>query len=201
MSRAQRIAAAVASLAFAACSPQEVIVAELPPVPDGGGGAAAPCVADADCPTNAFCARARCGDVSGRCESVPVLCGAERAPTCGCDGVTYWNDCLRRAGLVTASTPGECTAGVTCGGRDRVPCPVAGASCARLVARDRCGPGDDHGTCWMLPPTCPADPGPMLASCPPPPPAPPGSSACVSACEAIRSEKPFRALAPGSSCP
>jgi hypothetical protein len=200
MTRARGVAAAVLSLAFAACSPQEVVVADLPPAPDGGGGAP-PCVTDGDCPSNAFCARARCGDVGGRCESVPLLCGPERAPTCGCNGVTYWNDCLRRAGLVTASTPGECSSGVACGGHDKLPCPVAGTSGARLVARDRCGPGDDRGTCWMLPPTCGADPGPTFASCPSPPPAPPGSFTCVSACEAIRSEKPFRALAPGASCP
>lgn len=194
------VAAALALLGVAACSPQEVVLADLPERPDAGGSSG-PCVADADCPASSFCARAACGDVGGRCEAAPVLCDGARAPSCGCDGVTYWNDCLRRQGRVTSATPGECTMPAGCGGKDHRVCPVEGAACARVYPRDRCSPGDDRGTCWVLPPTCTGDLGPLLQPCFPAPGTPPGPPPCVDACTAIRSQKPHHALSPSATCP
>ena len=47
------------------------------------------------------------------------MCEEAPQPVCGCDGITYWNDCLRRAAGITAKRFGECDPGVaqTSGGK------------------------------------------------------------------------------------
>jgi hypothetical protein len=170
------------ALAGLRCAPTDVVVAAVPGHRDGGEPRK--CGGDEDCDADDFCARNMCDDTAGQCEHRPVFCDAGRAPTCGCDGITYWNDCLRRLSGVTAGTPGECA--VNAAACTPGSCPH-GASCARIFPdRDRC-PSDGAGACWMLPPQCPPPDGPRFNRCSDP-------KSCVSACEAIRSEQPHRPL-------
>ncbi len=65
------------------------------------------------CPEGQFCdidMPNACGgaDLSGTCRTVPQECTLQWNPVCGCDGVTYGNDCERRAAKVQLNHPGEC---------------------------------------------------------------------------------------------
>jgi hypothetical protein len=174
------------------CSVQDVVVAR--DMPEAMGG---PCADSIDCSPVAFCAKASCGAAQGECQPRPVLCDDTSATTCGCDGVNYWNDCLRQQNGIAASAPGECrTPYASCGGHRGTACPTAGARCAKLAPGSVgiCDP-ELAGVCWMLPPSCPSeDAGPLWQSCGPRPPQ------CVDVCTAIRAETPFR-LPFGPSCP
>ena len=69
------------------------------------------------CGENEFCQR-RAGqcfnfDVGGTCTVKPLRCPLRRGvfyiPQCGCNGVTYANDCLRRQAGVSLAHVGKCT--------------------------------------------------------------------------------------------
>lgn len=65
------------------------------------------------CPEGQFCdidMPNACGgaDLSGICRIPPQVCPEIYAPVCGCDGVTYSNDCERQAARMQLDHPGEC---------------------------------------------------------------------------------------------
>ena len=147
------IACAIAAVTLAsACADEEILLAKLPPGFDAGAGGSLRCVDETGCAATEFCSRGQCFDVGGACETRPRFCTEDAVPVCGCDGITYWNDCFRKTAGVSAMTPGECTSGARkCGvgggphggppgGDDRCP---AGVFCARLLPahpRGRCLP-------------------------------------------------------------
>jgi hypothetical protein len=171
-----------ANLALTSCATDDVRVATLQS-----------CTTNEECLPTDFCAKASCGDTEGSCELRPVLCGSTNDSSCGCDGVTYWSDCLRMQRGIAASTPGQCFDNAkTCASVDAAECQSAasGASCGRLVAGGPGGPAcpaDTPGVCWVLPPDCgglgPGDE--RWQACD-------GSNVCNDMCAAIRSGIPHR---------
>ena len=160
--------AAVASwlLLTLGCSGPDVVLATLPAEEEAAtpqrcattqGDASDPV---SDCPAGTYCEMPTCGSASGTCQLLPAICDNNEQPTCGCDGVTYFNDCLRQANGIASSTPMPCSfdSAYLCGFSGQM-CPE-GAMCAKLV---RGGQGqctaNSPGICWVLPLQCP-QPGP-----------------------------------------
>jgi len=166
---------------LAACAAEDVVIANIPADSDGGKPEPpAPCVKDDDCSVSQFCERSTCSDQVGHCRNKPPFCDSTSDTVCGCDGVTYWNDCLRESNGVSKDIDGICASGITCdddGGA--APCGNAKASCGTLFFhQDQCGL-DVHGLCWVLPDSCPTGAQTDWASC--------GSPFCTDVCTAIRS--------------
>lgn len=188
-------------LLLARCEPHDVEVADLSNANDGGGSPpGAPCKDNAECSGGEFCDRATCGEPFGRCTRVPAFCAPDLAPVCGCDQVTYWNDCLRRLSGMSMAAPGECVRGASCLTRGETECPSASARCGRLLTNPTgCRP-DVPGTCWVLPSDCPRDDrgqpvGGGWEECGAPGPGP-SPMKCMGLCETIRSEKVFKRSPP-----
>ena len=47
-------------------------------------------------------------DLGGTCVAIPEVCTQHYDPVCGCDGVTYPNDCARRGALMNKAHDGAC---------------------------------------------------------------------------------------------
>lgn len=173
-----------------ACAPNDVVVADIPQEDGGKPSQQAPCVSDKDCAANQFCDRDTCGAETGHCRNEPPYCDGRTDNECGCDGITYWNDCLRAQAGVSKSAEGPCAGGAMCGAGSGG-C-NGSAKCGRLVFHDGDCSADPPGQCWVLPDTCPPDDSHWL-SCTP-------ASPCTSVCDAIKSEQPYF-HAEGQSCP
>ena len=72
-------------------------------IPPGG------CTVNADCGPGEFCMTAigNCGAV-GSCEPIPFICTLQFDPVCGCDGVTYSNECIGWSAGTSAAFSGNC---------------------------------------------------------------------------------------------
>jgi hypothetical protein len=174
-----------------ACGPVDLTIVN---VPDGGNFVppTGPSCADSNqCDAGQYCEKSGCGVALGHCVQRPAVCTSDGPPQCGCDGVTYWNECLRkRAGVESARENGPCTAPRACD--TTTPCPTGGY-CARLVRPQECG-RVVAGACWDLPDGTCTGPGPRYIQCGAAPP-------CVDACTAIRSEQPMAEMRGPGSCP
>ena len=171
------------------CGSEDIVVADVAPR-DAGPDieqdvSGSLCRSNGDCAPNEYCERATCGSPGGGCQLRPIFCPTDRDTVCGCDGVTYWNDCLRQQRGANFAAPGECKVAAKC--RLSVECPGPAADCARIVPGDQPCPPDLIGSCWVLPDICPppSAEGPMLRECGPP-------NACRTPCDAIRSGAPHR---------
>jgi len=130
------------------------------------GGECAPptleCGPDLDlvCPMGTYCRaydssadEAICGG-RGSCQPRPDACPDVWAPVCGCDDVTYGNDCEAAAAGVNVSHVGECgsSGGDQCGGFAGLSCP-SGQVC--IYPDDTCNFADHFGTCQPATGVCP----------------------------------------------
>jgi hypothetical protein len=71
-------------------------------------------IAGIPCPTGQVCdynQGCNVSDAAGVCVTVPDVCPAVLDPVCGCNDVTYTNDCERLKAQVVKSNDGPCAAG------------------------------------------------------------------------------------------
>ncbi len=174
------LAIGACGLALVGCSAVPVAVARAGLTVDGGAGTS--CSTIEDCEDIAYCSKASCDATEGTCVQRPLVCPDTLEPSCGCDGVNYWNDCLREREGVPASTAEECTTDFkSCD--DSAPC-SGEAVCARLTFPEGepggpppCDPRT-AGVCWVLPDACPDGGAPEWHQCGGPP-------GCLDFCAAV----------------
>lgn len=152
------------------------------PEPDlDAGPMARACESNAGCRTGEFCNISGCAVKRGTCATRPEICGGEQAPNpvCGCDGIRYFNDCLRKSAGVPLDP--SCSNTHPCGDRGQS-CP-GDADCARLSCDGK------EGQCWVVPASCGLYfGGDLFVSCD----AGVGGagSVCMNACQAIQLQQP-----------
>lgn len=153
-------------------------------------GTVHPCSSNDDCSPagQTFCAKSSCDPAArGDCQLILQTCSNVEEPVCGCDGVVYWNDCLRKRDGVASSTQGQCTSNYyTCGIDPEMPCPVPDARCF-LETSQQCSVAT-NGVCWVPPDTCPDGGGALnWQTCG-------GQPGCIDFCTAItfRTQMPLK---------
>ncbi|MBX3208581.1 MAG: hypothetical protein KF764_26345 [Labilithrix sp.] len=134
------------------------------------------------CGPGMYCATKSCG--KGTCAPIGAIETSARKPVCGCDGITYWNDSVAAKHGMSVAKATACgnNESVSCNEGD--PCP-AGVSCNRRVGSGAgCALGEQDGTCWRMPATCPPVASDSKArSC--------ASAKCSDECPLIKAEAPW----------
>jgi hypothetical protein len=164
-----------------------------------GIGGAGICADTTDCANGWTCEKRDCTAPTGLCVARPIVCdNATLLPVCGCDHLTYWNDCVRQQHGISAGTFGQCGPGA-------IACDVASdcgkpeASCAHVIPTTLpCSSTPSPGTCWVLPPDCTGTPpSPQWHLC-----SSPGLPlTCADTCTAIRSGLSYVTVSAGPACP
>jgi hypothetical protein len=148
---------------------------------------------------NQYCLVLGCGpNAPSKCEPRPSQLDNSRAPVCGCDGITYWNESVRMAAMPFAlqrdngrERVGECTTtALACDRQGNIDCP-GNTKCARKTNNACTGPVP-KGTCWDLPLNCPNPAATSLVrSC-----RNGALGECASECNIIKSERGFTTAGP-----
>jgi hypothetical protein len=144
----------------------------------GAGGNGDACTWPDECAPGFYCDAPGCG--AGTCAPKANPAGAtkEKAPVCGCDGITYWNTSQAQVYGAALVGAGVCAAPLACDGV--IPC-LQGAHCRREAA-DAASCGNSGGACWQVPFVCAID-GPMGHAC--------SNGQCATECALIQSGNPF----------
>lgn len=173
-------------------------------MPDAGmdADAGTPCKEWLDCAPGEYCSKQACSSTQGTCQPIQTFCDATPDPVCGCDGVNYWNDCVRQQFGVMASTPGQCSGGRKCVYNGD--CRLYGVVCSRLLYNGQPCPMPGQyveGQCWGMPPlsVCDRYDDPQRWQLCTPPDAPPPE--CQETCFSIISQLPHRMILDQAMCP
>lgn len=137
------------------------------------------------CAASQYCDAPGCG--AGVCRSRPTEVSLSFNPSCGCDGVTYWNNSQAHAGGVTVGASGACTTTAANCAALSTPCKAPANKCVN--ERSSCSGISTDGTCWSIPSgaTCPTG-AKDTRQC-----ALAGGGSCVTRCEAILGDRGFAA--------
>jgi hypothetical protein len=177
---------AFAAIVGGGCESETITLATIRATDAGAPPVPTRCVTSNDCAPGSYCSLPECGAPSGTCTLPPLNCDdAPPGLVCGCDDITYFNNCLREVNGVPSYTMGECLQNpVFCGVPNSPSCPDA-ATCAQLseLPHDSCqGPG----RCWVVPAKCPTDPTTdRWTSCSP------NGEQCLDTCTAITTGGPY----------
>jgi hypothetical protein len=181
---AESLDSGVVSEPHADASASSELDARTRPDSDAGAGARS-CSGNEDCSSRELCSMIGCNAKKGTCVPVPpFFCNGEQNPTCGCDGLVYFNDCMRQEARVSMDP--TCLSKRSCDRNN--PCPGR-ASCSYLYKGDRtCRQAPPIRECWVLPIVCSPTGGSAFAPCDA------VSTECLTLCDAIASELPFTEL-------
>jgi hypothetical protein len=178
------VVSAIVLTSTAGCGTDEIVVAQV--------NVGQPCKTMSDCLLGEYCDIGTCDADGGTCQVPPTSCDSDNSfdQVCGCDGVLFWNDCVRRSHSVAAvshdcmspSPPRDCA--------DQ-PCPP-GSICGKF--NFNCSPANTAlSTCWVLPATCPSDNMGRYSSCD-------GTRPCMNLCTAIGTGEQYKEFSPFPSC-